>query len=87
MSQIIHKEKTAHQQMPATHFLQEILINIGARHFHNSINHQEHLFHRTHITSYFRPENHFFRGQHSRLFLVRHFVDTCVTRMLIFLSV
>ena len=35
----------------------EMLINIKTRHFHNSINHQECLFHITHITSYFRPVN------------------------------
>ena len=34
-----------------------MLINIKTRHFHSSINHQEHLFHRTLITSYFRPVN------------------------------
>ena len=34
-----------------------MLININTRHFHNSINHQEHLFHRTLITSCFRPAN------------------------------
>ena len=37
--------------------LQEMLINIKVRHFHSSVNHQEHLFHITHITSYFRPVN------------------------------
>ena len=34
-----------------------MLIIIKTRHFHGSINHQEHLFHRTLITSYFRPVN------------------------------
>ena len=34
-----------------------MLIKIKTRHFHSSINHQEHLFHITHITSYFRPVN------------------------------
>ena len=34
-----------------------MLINIKTRHFHSSINHQEHLFHRTLITSYFCPLN------------------------------
>ena len=38
-------------------FLQEKLINIKTRHFQRPINHQEHLFHKTHITSYFRPVN------------------------------
>ena len=32
-----------------------MLINMKTRQFHGSINHQEHLFHRTHITSYFCP--------------------------------
>ena len=30
-----------------------MLIKIKTRHFHSSINHQKHLFHITHITSYF----------------------------------
>ena len=52
---MILKERTAHI---ASHtFLQEMLINIKTRHFHNSINHQEHLFDRALITSYFRPVN------------------------------
>ena len=34
-----------------------MLIIIKSRHFHSSINHHEHLFHRTLITSYFRPVN------------------------------
>ena len=34
-----------------------MLINIKTRHFHTSINHQEQLFHRTLITSYFCPVN------------------------------
>ena len=38
-------------------FFQEMLIYIKTRHFHSSINHQEHLFHRALITSYFRPVN------------------------------
>ena len=54
MPQVILKEQLI---QPATLFLQEILINIKTRHFHSSINHQEHLFHRTLITSYFRPVN------------------------------
>ena len=33
------------------------MINIKTRHFHSSINHQDHFFHRTRITSYFRPVN------------------------------
>ena len=40
-----------------TLFLQEMLINIKTHHFHNSINHQEHLFHRALIISYLRPVN------------------------------
>ena len=54
MPQVILKEQLI---QPATLFLQEILINIKTRHFHSSINHQEHLFHRTLITSYFRAVN------------------------------
>ena len=38
-------------------FLQEMLINVKTRHFHSSINHREHLFHRTLITGYFRHVN------------------------------
>ena len=34
-----------------------MLINIKTRHFYSSINHQDHLFHITHINSYFRPVN------------------------------
>ena len=34
-----------------------MLINIKTRHFHSSVYHQEHLFHITHITSYFRLVN------------------------------
>ena len=37
--------------------LQEMLINIKKSHFYSSINHQDHHFHITHITSYFRPVN------------------------------
>ena len=44
-------------QLASYTFLQEMLINIKTRHFHSSVNHQEHLFHRTLITSYFRPVN------------------------------
>ena len=55
MAHIIFKEKTAH--LASYTFLQELLINIKTRHFHNSTKHQEHLFHRTLITSYFRPVN------------------------------
>ena len=32
-----------------------MLIIIKTRHFHSSIKHQEHLFHRTLIANYFRP--------------------------------
>ena len=55
MPHIIFKERTAH--LASYTFLQELLINIKTRHFHNSTNHQEQLFHRTHVTSYFRPVN------------------------------
>ena len=55
MSQIIFKERTAH--LARYTFLQEMLINIKTRHFHSSMNHQEHLFHGTLIISYFRPVN------------------------------
>ena len=55
MSQIIHRERTAH--LGSYTFLQEMLINIKTRHFHSSINHQEQLFHKTLITGYFRPVN------------------------------
>ena len=55
MRQIILKEITAY--LGSYTFLRELLINIKTRHFHSSINHQEHLFHRTFITSYFRPMN------------------------------
>ena len=44
MPQISLKERTAH--LASYTFLQEMLINIRTRHFHRSINHQEHLFHR-----------------------------------------
>ena len=39
---------------PATLFSWDVLINIKTRHFGSSNNHQEHLFHRALITSYFR---------------------------------
>ena len=53
MSQIIFNERTVYL---ANHsLLQEMLINIKTHHFHSSINHQEHLSHRTLITNYFRP--------------------------------
>ena len=54
MPQIILTEKTAH--LANYTFLQEMLINIKT-YFHGSINHQEHLFRRTLITSYFRHVN------------------------------
>ena len=57
MPQIILKERTVHLASYSFLFLQEMLINIKTRHFHSSINHQEHLFHRTHIYSYFCPVN------------------------------
>ena len=34
-----------------------MLISIKTSHFHSSINNQEHIFHRTVITGYFRPVN------------------------------
>ena len=55
MPQIILKEITAH--LGSYTFLQEMLINIKTRHSHSSINHQEHLFHRTLIAGCFRPMN------------------------------
>ena len=55
MPQIILNERTVH--LASYSFLQEMLSNIKTRHFRSSINHQEHLFHRTLITSYFRPVN------------------------------
>ena len=55
MPQIILQERTAY--LASYTFLQETLINIKTCHFHSSINHQEHFFHRRHITSYFRPVN------------------------------
>ena len=55
MPKIILKERAAH--LAGYTFLQEMLVNIKPHHFHNSINHQEHLFHRTLITSYFGPVN------------------------------
>ena len=54
MPQIILAERTAH--LANYTFLQEMLINIKT-YFHGSINHQEHLFRRTLITSYFRHVN------------------------------
>ena len=42
---------------PATLFSRDVLINIKTRHFGSSNNHQEHLFDRTLITSYFRRAN------------------------------
>ena len=55
MPQIILKERTAH--LASYTYLQETLINVKTRHFHSSIKHQEHFFHRTCITSYFCPVN------------------------------
>ena len=55
MSQIILKERTAY--LASYTILPGVLINKKAGLFHSSINHQEHLFHRTLITSYFRPLN------------------------------
>ena len=50
--QIILNERTAH--LASYTFLQETSINIKTRHFHSSLSHQEHFFHRTRTTSYFR---------------------------------
>ena len=55
MPQTILKERTAH--LSSYTLLQEMLINIKLCHFHSSFNHQECLFYRTLITSYFRPVN------------------------------
>ena len=55
MHQIILTGRTVH--LSSYNFLQEMLINIRIRHFHDSINHQEQPFHRTLITGYFRPVN------------------------------
>ena len=55
MPQIIRKERAAY--LASYTFLQEMLINIKTRQSHSSINDQEHLFHRTLITSYFRLAN------------------------------
>ena len=55
MPEIILKERTAH--LASYTFAQEMLINIKTLRLNNSINHEEHLFHRTLITSYFRPVN------------------------------
>ena len=52
MVQIILKERTAH--LASYTFFQEILINIKTRQSYSSI---KHFFHRTLITSYFRPAN------------------------------
>ena len=53
MPQIILKERTAH--LASYTFLQEMMINIKTCQFHNCGNNQEHLCHRTLITSYFHP--------------------------------
>ena len=55
MPEIILKERTAH--LASYTFVQEMLINIKTLRLNSSINHEEHLFHRTLITSYFRPVN------------------------------
>ena len=51
MPQIILKERTAY--LASYTFLQEMLIKIKTHHFYSFINHQEHLFQRTLITSHF----------------------------------
>ena len=55
MPQILLKERAAH--LASYTYLQEMLIHIKRRHFHSCNIHQEHLFHRTLIASYFRPVN------------------------------
>ena len=55
MPQIILKERTAHLAT-YTLFTRDV-DQYKHTYFHNSINHQEHLFHRTLITSCFRPAN------------------------------
>ena len=55
MPEIILKERTAH--LASYTFVQEMLINIKTLRLNSSVNHEEHLFHRTLITSYFRPVN------------------------------
>ena len=56
MPQIILQKRTANSASNIF-FLREMLISIKTRHFDSSINHQEHLFHRTLITKYFRRVN------------------------------
>ena len=55
MSENILKERTAH--LASYIFLQEMIINIKTRLFHSCINHQEDLFLRKPVTSYFCPVN------------------------------
>ena len=55
MLQIILKERIAH--LASYTFFTRDVDRYKTRHFHSSINHQEHLLHRTLITSYFRPVN------------------------------
>ena len=45
------------EALKCNYLFQEILINTKTFHFHSSINHQEHFFRRTLISSYFRPVN------------------------------
>ena len=56
MPLIIFKEKTAHLAS-CTFFTRDVDQYKKTRLFHSSINHQEHFFHRTLITSYVRPVN------------------------------
>ena len=51
MPRIIFKERTSH--LASYIFLQDLLMNIKTLHFHSSINHQDHLFHRTPLTQVF----------------------------------
>ena len=55
MPQIFLQERSAHLAS-YTFFTRDVGQN-KKRHFHSSINHQERLFHRTLITTYFRPAN------------------------------
>ena len=55
MPQIILKERTAH--LASYTFFRREVKNIKTSPFHSSIKHQEHLFHRILITSYFRSVN------------------------------
>ena len=55
MPQLILKERTAH--LAGYTFFTRDVDQHKTNHFHSSINHQEHLFHRTLIITYFCPVN------------------------------